>query len=385
MSGGADRVGDGTSFSLDRIVLREISLALVEPFRISSGVTSQRRILLVEVIDHDGASGWGECVAGERPTYSAETTDTAWLAIRRWIGPSVLGKSWEHPRQLGPSLQAAFRGHRMAKAAVEMASWDLAARKAGKPLAALLGGERQKVETGISIGIQSTVGDLVKRAQAAVEAGYRKVKMKIEPGSDLEFVKAVRVALGEEIALMVDANSAYTLEDGDHLAALDEFGLLMIEQPLGRADLVRHARLQRRLSTAICLDESITSGERAADMIELGAGRIVNIKPGRVGGFTASLEIHRLCRQASVPVWCGGMLESGVGRGHNVSLASLPGFSLPGDLSPSQRYWRRDIVEQEWTMDERGFVAVRWDRPGSGGDIDPRRLAETTVRSETLR
>ena len=385
MSRGAEAAVDGTSFNLARIVLREVSLALVEPFRISSGVTSQRRILLVEVIDRDGASGWGECVAGEQPTYSAETIDTAWLAIQRWIAPWVLGKSWSHPRQLWPSLQTALRGHRMAKAAVEMACWDLAARQAGTPLAALLGGERQEVETGISIGIQSSVGELVERAQAAVEAGYRKVKMKIEPGSDLEFVRAARTALGAEIALMVDANSAYTLEDRDHLAVLDEFDLLMIEQPLGRADLLRHARLQRHLSTPICLDESITSAERAADMIELAAGRIVNIKPGRVGGFTASLEIHRLCREASIPVWCGGMLESGVGRGHNVSLASLPGFSLPGDLSPSQRYWRRDIVEQEWMMNDRGFVVVRWDQPGCGGDIDPRRLAETTMRSETLR
>ncbi len=377
--------GDPTSFALARIVLREISLALVEPFRISSGVTSQRRILLVEVIDGGGLSGWGECVAGEEPTYSPETIDTAWLAIRRWIAPRILGMAWDHPRQVWPLLQPGFRGHRMAKAAVEMACWDLAARRAGRPLAELLGGERKEVATGISIGIQSSVGELVERAQAAVDAGYRKVKMKIEPGNDFEFLRAVRAALGSEAALMADANSAYTLDDSDHLAAFDQFDLLMIEQPLGRQDLLRHAQLQRRLATPLCLDESITSVQRAADMIELDAGRVVNIKPGRVGGFTPSLEIHRLCRAASVPVWCGGMLESGVGRGHNVSLASLPGFTLPGDLSPSSRYWRRDIVEQEWTMDAEGLVAVRWDRAGCGGDIDPRRLAETTVRTETLR
>ncbi len=373
-----------TNFALSRIVVREISLALVEPFRISSGVTSQRRILLVEVIDRGGASGWGECVAGEEPTYSAETTDTAWLAIRRWVAPRLLGKPFAGPEEVWPALQAGLCGHRMAKAAVEMACWDLVARKTGQPLAKLLGGERQEVATGISIGIQSSPGDLVERAQAAAREGYQKVKMKIEPGSDLDFVRAVRNSVGDDLGLMADANSAYTLADADHLAALDEFGLLMIEQPLGREDLVEHAQLQRRLATPICLDESITTPSSAAALIEIGAGRVVNIKPGRVGGFTPSLEIHRLCREASVPVWCGGMLESGVGRGHNVSLASLPGFTLPGDISPSQRYWRRDIVEEEWTMSSRGTVAVRWDRPGCGGDVDPRRL-ETTVRSETLR
>jgi O-succinylbenzoate synthase len=272
----------------------------------------------------------------------------------------------------------------MAKAAVEMGCWAIAAARDGVSLAQLLGGTRERVITGISIGIQQSPSDLAIRACAARDAGYRKVKLKIQPGQDIAYVAAVREALGPEAEIMVDANAAYRIDDLDHLCQLDAFGLLMIEQPLGQDDLVRHAVLQRRLRTPICLDESIISVDRAEDMITLGAGRIVNIKPGRVGGFTVSRAIHDVCQQAGVPVWCGGMLESGIGRAYNVALASLPNFSLPGDLSPSARYWERDIVTPEWTMDDAGMVRVPRERPGIGVEVDLGRVENLTVRRELL-
>jgi O-succinylbenzoate synthase len=369
---------------VERIVLRELPLALREPFRISSGLVSERRIFLLELRDADGASAWSECVAGERPNYSAETIDTAWHAIREWVAPRVLGRAFDGPEQVHDALERDFCGHQMAKAAVEMGCWALAATKTGVALARLLGGTRERIVTGISLGIQRTPAALVERAVAARQAGYRKIKVKIAPGSDVAFVAAVREALGAEAHLMADANSAYAPGDFEHLARLDAFGLIMIEQPLGRDDLVRHAALQRRLRTPICLDESITDVERAWAMIELGAGRIINIKPGRVGGFASARAIHDLAGEHDVPVWCGGMLESGVGRAHNVALASLPNFSLPGDLSPSARYWERDIVTPEWTMDAEGMVRVPFDQAGIGVAVDVDRVDDLTVRSETL-
>jgi len=369
------------------VTLREIRLRLKEPFRISSGETWDRRILLVAVAGEAAgrqATGWGECVAGEYPSYGPETIDTARWALREWLVPRLLGASFDDPRQVFPRLDRNLRGHRMAKAALEMACWELAARLAGEPLARLLGGERREVEAGISLGIQDTPAALAARARAALERGYRKVKVKIRPGADREYLDPLRRELGPDFPLAVDANAAYTPADFDRLAAFDELGLLMIEQPLEGGDLLRHARLQRRMTTPLCLDESITSPERAADMIELGAGRIVNVKPGRVGGFAQSLAIHDLCRAAGVPVWCGGMLESGVGRGHNVALASLPGFTLPGDLSPSERYWERDVVVPEWTMDGEGMVAVPWEAPGPGVEVDEDYLKEITAWTEEL-
>lgn len=368
-----------------RLTLREIRLPLKEPFRISSGITTERRILLLEIEDADGAVSWGECVAGEEPFFSAETIDTAWFAIERWIVPQVLGHAFTHPSEIHPRLQEAFRGHPMAKGAVEMACWALAAERAGLSLSRFLGGVRERVAAGISIGIQDEPARLVERARLARDRGYQKVKLKIAPGQDLAFVAAVRDALGPGAPLAVDANSAYTPADTDHLRELDRFDLMMIEQPLDREDLLRHARLQARLSTPICLDESITGRDRAEDMLELGAGKIVNIKPGRVGGLASSLAIHALCRAAGTPVWCGGMLESGIGRAHNVALASLPGFVLPGDLSPSSRYWERDVVSPEWQMDDAGWVNVPHDRPGLGVEVDRERVRSLTVREQTLR
>jgi O-succinylbenzoate synthase len=369
---------------IDRITLREIRLTLKEPFRISSGLVQERRIALLELTDRDGVTAWSECVAFQLPNYSPETIETAWLAIREWLAPRILGRELAGPEVVHAVLEKDIRGHNMAKAAVEMGCWGVAAEAQSVSLSALLGGTRDRVATGISLGIQREPALLVQRARAAMAAGYRKIKVKIQPGQDVEYVSAVRDAIGSAIDLMADANSAYTLDQADHLAQLDAFNLIMLEQPLGDDDLVRHSQLQQRLSTPICLDESITGVNRAEDMIFLKSGRIINIKAGRVGGLTVSKAIHDVCRNASIPVWCGGMLETGIGRAYNVALASLPGFSLPGDVSPSARYWKRDIVAPEWTMDLEGMVRVPRDRPGIGVTVDADFIESLTDRSETL-
>jgi O-succinylbenzoate synthase len=369
---------------LDQVILREIRLALKEPFKISSGAVTERRIMLLELHDASGATCWSECVAGEAPNYSSETIDTAWLAIEAWVAPRVLGVAFDAPGDVHAALERDFRGHQMAKAALEMGIWGVAAVQAGLPLAQLIGGVRKKIAVGISLGIQSSPEALADKATAAIAEGYRKVKIKIEPGHDVDFVRAARRAL-PNAELMADANNAYTLDDAGTLAQLDDLDLMMIEQPLAHDDIVRHAELQRRLRTAICLDESITSLERAQDMVALGAGRIINIKPGRVGGFASSLAIHDYCEQNKVPVWCGGMLESGIGRAYNVALASLPNFTLPGDLSPSRRYWAQDIVSPEWTMSADGMMDVPLARPGLGVDIDVQLIENITVRRAVLR
>ena len=369
---------------LDHIILREIRLPLREPFRISSGVVSERRICLLELHDASGAVAWSECVAGEEPNYSSETIDTAWIALEAYVAPRVLGVRFDKPADVHASLVRDFRGHRMAKAAVEMGIWGVAAAQAGVPLARLIGGVREHIAVGISLGIQASPKALAERASAAISEGYQKVKIKIEPGRDIEFVRAAREAL-PSAELMADANNAYTLADAAVLAELDTLDLMMIEQPLAHDDLVRHAELQRKLRTSLCLDESITSLERAQDMVTLGAGRIINIKPGRVGGFHESIAIHNYGERHGIPVWCGGMLESGVGRAYNVALASLPNFTLPGDLSPSRRYWDQDIVTPEWTMAADGTMAVPLDRPGIGVDVDTARVDALTVRRATMR
>ncbi len=372
------------AFTLEQISLREIRLPLKEPFRISSGTTDVRRILLVQLTDAEGATAWAECVAADQPNYFPETIATAWLAISEWIAPRVLGHGFAEPREVHEALELDFRGHNMAKAAIEMGTWALAAERRGTSLSKSLGGTRDEIATGISLGIQPDPETLIAKASDALATGYRKIKLKIEPGADLEYVAAVRDALGTDAPLMVDANNAYTVDDFDRLARLDDFDLIMIEQPLAWDDLVRHAALQKRLKTPLCLDESITNLARAQDMVALGSGRIINVKPGRVGGLTQSKAIHDFCAQHAVPVWCGGMLESGIGRAYNVALASLPHFSIPGDISPSARYWDRDIVTPEWTMDAEGMVAVPRDRPGIGVTVDIDRVDDITVRSQTL-
>jgi o-succinylbenzoate synthase len=371
------------SMNIRSVELREIRLPLRQPFRISSGTVHQRRILLAHISDADGVTVWSECVAGEEPNYSAETIDTAWHALREWFVPRLLGAQIASPAAADMVLSRDVRGHRMARATLEMGLWALAAQRANRPLAQLLGGTRAHVDVGISLGIQPTPAALADRARAALRDGYRKIKLKIQPGADIEYVAAVRAALGDDAPLMVDANNAYTLDDADHLAALDEFRLVMIEQPLDHEDLRMHAELQKRIRTPLCLDESITSVERAADMIALQSGRIINIKPGRVGGFTQSIAIHDLCARNNIPVWCGGMLESGVGRSYNVALASLPNFSIAGDISPSSRYWERDIVSPEWTMSAPGTMTVP-SSPGIGVAVDEDFVESLTVRSELV-
>jgi O-succinylbenzoate synthase len=368
-----------------QITLREIQLPLVEPFRISSGVETDRRIALVEVEDADGFVAWGECVAGAFPNYAPECIDAAWIVMRDYVAPRVIGREFKGPEEIQRALDYNFRGNNMAKAAIEMALWDLAAQVQNVPLSKLLGGTREKVPTGISVGLQESPEDLVKKAVVSFEEGYNKVKIKICPGKDIQYVRAVYTAIGPDKEIMVDANNAYTLKDTDHLRKLDEFGLMMIEQPLAWDDVLRHAMLQEELRTPICLDESITNLDRAEDMIKYKAGRIINIKPGRVGGFSASKAIHDLCQEHGIPVWCGGMLESGIGRAHNVALASLPNFVLPGDISPSKRYWKEDIVEPEWTMDKDGFVKVPLDRRGIGVNVRTDRIEKLTVRKEIVK
>ncbi|MDQ2890755.1 MAG: o-succinylbenzoate synthase [Gemmatimonadota bacterium] len=369
---------------IKEIKLNEIRLPLKEPFRISSGLCTERRILLLRVQDVDGVVVWSECVAGEHPNYASETIDTAWVVITEYVAPRMFGASFDQATQVHPALEKDFRGHNMAKAALEMASWALVAERDGIPLARLLGGTRTEIPTGISIGIQESPAALVARVRLALADGYRKIKIKIGPGHDLEFLRAVRAAF-PDAPLMADANNAYTLKDAAHLKQLDPLHLLMIEQPLAHDDIVRHAELQRTLSTPICLDESITSVDRAEDMITLKSGRIINIKPGRVGGLQQARAIHDLCAKHGIPVWCGGMLESGVGRSYNVALASLPNFTIPGDLSPSARYWERDVVTPEWTMSTDGLMRVPLDRPGIGVSVDENRINDLTVRSQTLR
>ena len=387
------------TWTIAQIVLREIHLPLVTPFRTSAGTVAERRVLLLELADGDGITTWSECVAEATPGYSPDTVDTCWLAISEWLAPRVLGHPFDTPGAVDAMIARDIRGHRMARAAVEMGAWALFAARAGKSLAAALvdaspfashrgGVPRNTVETGVALGMASDPDALVSRAREAREAGYRRIKMKIEPGSDVVPVSAVREALGPSVALSVDANCSYVPNDRAHmqaLLALDAFGLAMIEQPLGADDLLRHAELQRGMTTRICLDESITDLPRARDMLILGSARVLNLKPGRVGGFREALAIHDLCAAAGIPVWCGGMLESGIGRAYNVALASLPGFTEPGDLSPSARYWARDIVAPEWTMDAAGRVKVPLDRPGIGVDVDADRIDALTVKSMTLR
>ena len=362
---------------IESVEVREIRLPLRERFEISSGFSEERRILLVR-LHAGGETGWAECVAGEDPGYSYETTDTAWHILSAFLIPRLLGAEVEGPADVEREL-ARVRGHPMAKACLEMATWDLAARRSGRSLTELLGGSGGPVPVGVSVGLQENDGLLVEKVGAFLAEGYRKIKLKIKPGRDVEMVGAVRAAF-PDAPLMVDANSAYTLADRDRLAEMDDLDLLMIEQPLAHDDLHLHARLQDALATPVCLDESIRSVGDAELALELGSCRIVNIKPGRVGGFGSSRRIHDLCRAQGVPVWCGGMLESGVGRAFNIALATLPGFTVPGDISASRRYWTRDIVDPEFEVID-GMMTPP-SGPGIGVTPDERRIDQLTVRVE---
>jgi O-succinylbenzoate synthase len=350
-------------------------MRLNEPFEISSGVSYERRVILV-ALQSDDVTAWGECVASETPAYSYETTDTAWSILSGLILPKVSGRVIETPADLLPVFEG-IRGHPMAKAAVEMAVWDLEAKAAGGSLASLVGGVLDAVSVGVSIGLQPSDDALHRKVADYIEEGYARIKVKIKPGRDVEMLRGLRDR-HPDVPLMADANSAYSLEDLPRLRQFDELGLMMMEQPLAHDDYLDHARLQDEIGTPICLDESIRSVRDARLAIELGACRIINIKPGRVGGLASAKAIHDLCVEHDMPVWCGGMLESGIGRAHNVALASLPGFTLPGDISASRRYWSEDIVSPEFTL-EGGTIAVPTG-PGIGVEVREDLVDARTVK-----
>jgi O-succinylbenzoate synthase len=365
----------------DSVELRRLRLPLVRSFETSFGTTTEREVLLVRVLG-EGEEGWAECVADETPYYSAETTTTAWYVLRDYLVPRVLGRRLGHPREVLPLLSD-VRGHRMAKAAIEMALWDLFARQEGQPLGRVLGGTRTRIACGVSVGIQPDISALVDRVSEERAAGYQRVKIKIKPGWDVEPVAALRARF-PDLALMVDANAAYELAVADLLVALDGFGLTMIEQPLDEEDLAEHAMLQRRLRTPICLDESIVSARRAAEAFALGACQVVNIKPGRVGGHAESRAIHDVCAGAGVPVWHGGMLETGIGRAHNVHLSTLANFTLPGDVAASRRYFVPDLVEPPFEVSPTGEMDVPLGR-GLGVTVVLDRVVRATHDLLTLK
>ncbi len=365
---------------LEQLTLRELRMKLIAPFETSMETTTIRRVLLTEAVV-EGVTGWGECVAGENPSYSPETTDTAWHILRDHLWPLLKGKRFESASQVR-DLLASVRGHNMAKAAVEAAIWDAEARQKEIPLSRLLGGTRQEIASGVSVGIKTSLEELVQAVKVELEAGYQRIKIKIKPGYDLEPARRLRKEF-PSIKLMVDANSAYTLTDAPLLKQLDDSYLMMIEQPLGWDDLFAHIELQNKLTTPICLDECIHTEEQALAAIGLGACRIINIKLGRVGGYTSARRIHDLCQQNSMPVWCGGMLESGIGRAHNIALSTLPNFTLPGDVTASKRYWDEDIIEPEVTVSEQGTIRVP-EAPGIGFELRLDLIEKRTVRKETL-
>jgi o-succinylbenzoate synthase len=366
---------------IEAITLREIHMPLVHFFETSFGRTTERRILLV-TLHTNGPEGWGECVAGEDPFYSEESIDTAWYAAERYLAPALLGKNVDHGTD-APALLGKIRGHRMAKGAVENALWDAEAQERQIPLWKLLGGTQKELACGVSIGIQNSHEQLLEKIDTELKAGYRRIKVKCKPGWDVEVFEKIR-ARWPNIVLSCDANSAYTLEQIDHLKKFDQFNLLMIEQPLWHDDFYFHAQLQKQIKSAICLDEAIHGRRDAQAAVELGSCRIINIKVGRVGGFSEAIAIHNVAHKAQLPVWCGGMLEAGIGRSHNIALSTLPNFTLPGDVSASKRYWKEAIIDPEVEVSAQGFIKVP-DTPGRGFKLRPDLIEKLTVRKQTLR
>jgi O-succinylbenzoate synthase len=366
---------------IEAITLREIQMPLVHFFETSFGRVHGRRILLLTA-HCDGVDGWGECVAGVDPFYSSEWIESAWPTLKHYLAPAVVGRTLATARESVP-LTARVRGHRMAKAALENALWDAEAKQKQQPLWKLLGGTLQEISCGVSIGIQDSVEQLLEKIQTELAAGYRRIKIKVKPGWDINVLERIR-SRWPDILLSCDANSAYTLDELEHLRKFDQFNLLMIEQPLWDDDIYYHSRLQKELRTAICLDESIHHARDAAHALDVGACRIINIKAGRVGGFTEAKKVHDVCASRNIPVWCGGMLESGVGRAHNIALSTLQNFRLPGDVSASRRYWKEDIVEPEVEVTPQGTIVIRND-PGTGYRVREDLIEKLTVRKETIR
>ncbi len=368
------------SHTLRSVELYLARLPLLRPFTTSSHTKDHIDHILIRVRDEDGGEGWGECASPNDPYYCSETHETSWHILKDFLIPGLLGKPWSHPDEAARTWHM-VRGNRFAKAGLEMACWDLYARAIDEPIAKLLGGTRQEIHSGVSLGIEPTVEGIVEQVQRFVEQGYRRIKMKIGPGRDLQFLSAVRERW-PELPLMADANSAYSLEQPEHvkaLRALDHLDLMMIEQPLADDDIVDHAQLQAQLQTPICLDESIHSLEDARKALDLGSCRIINIKVSRLGGLSEAKRVHDLCTERGIPVWCGGMHEFGIGRAANVAICSLPGFTLPGDVSASDRAYREDIVDPPIRAHQ-GAIDVPWDRPGLGFDANLERIEARTSR-----
>ncbi|HVE57996.1 MAG TPA: o-succinylbenzoate synthase [Pyrinomonadaceae bacterium] len=364
------------------IELIEINLPLVHFFETSFGRTYERRIILTHVRDEDGAEGWGEATCGETPSYSEEWTDAAWAVIEKILAPIVLGAEVESAANIW-DLMKQVRGNRMAKAAIETACWDLEAKKLGVPLWRFLGGVNKEIACGVSIGIQDSVEQLLEKIKTELDAGYQRIKIKISPRWDYDVIKKVRETFGD-IPLMGDANSAYTLGDIDKLKSLDEFKLMMLEQPLPHDDIIDHAKLQAQISTPVCLDEPIKSPEDARKAIELKSGKIINLKNGRVGGHSESKRIEKICRASGMPVWCGGMLESGIGRAHNIAISTLAGYTLPGDVSASKRYWHEDIIEPAVEVSANGTI-IAPEAAGIGFEVRRDRIEKLAVKKVEIK
>jgi len=365
---------------IEAITLREIRMPLVHFFETSFGRTTERRILLVTLYT-DGPEGWGECVAGEGPFYSEESIDTAWYAMENYLAPTLLGQALRKGADAAPML-GKIRGHRMAKGALENAVWDAEAQARQLPLWRLLGGTQPEIACGVSIGIQDSVEQLLEKIETELSAGYRRIKVKCKPGWDVKVFERIRERW-PDILLSCDANSAYTLDQIEHLRQFDRFNLLMIEQPLWHDDFYFHARLQKQLKTAICLDEVIHGRRDAQAAAELGACRIINIKVGRVGGFSEAVAVHNVAQQEKIPVWCGGMLETGIGRSHNIALSTLPNFTLPGDVSASKRYWKEDIIDPAVEVSPQGLIKAP-QGAGRGFDLKRALIEKLTVRKKEL-
>ena len=361
--------------------MREIRLRLVHFFETSFGRTIERRIMLVRVRDAEGGEGWGECTAGEGPFYSEEWIDGAWEVTKSFLAPMTLGRAVESAAAVG-ELMKRVRGNRMAKAAIETACWDLEARRVGQPLWRHLGGVQEEIACGVSIGIQESPDALLEKIDREVSAGYQRIKIKIKPGWDIDIVRKVRERF-PQIRLSGDANSAYSLNDVDLFRRLDEFDLMMLEQPLAHDDMFDHAELQKAIGTPICLDESIKTPADAEHAIALNACRIINVKLGRVGGHAEAKKVEAIAREKRIPVWCGGMLESGIGRAHNIATSTLAGFTLPGDVSASARYWHEDVIDPPVTVTPGGTIKAP-DKPGIGFEVNQTRIDRLTVRSETI-
>jgi O-succinylbenzoate synthase len=368
-------------FAIRSVELIEINPPLVHFFETSFGRTVERRIILVRVEDVDGSEGWGEVTCGEWPGYSDEWTDAAWVTIEKILAPMVVGKQFESASDVWNAFSKVC-GHRMSKAAIETACWDLEAKKLGLPLWRHLGGVNREIDCGVSIGIQDSVEQLIEKIRTELDAGYKRIKIKISPSWDYDVIKAVRAEFGN-IRLMGDANSAYTLADIDKLRSLDEFDLMMLEQPLGSDDIFDHAKLQAAIKTPICLDEPIKSPDDARKAIELKSGKIINLKNGRVGGHTQSKLVETVCREAGMPVWCGGMLESGIGRAHNIAMSTLAGFTLPGDVSASKRYWHEDIIEPAVEVSAAGTITAPG-APGIGFEVKVDLIEKVATRRTVL-